>query len=206
MGVAEHRYEERFDPMKKKTGIIAAATLALVVSTGVIAAAAAYDSSTNPIVTLNYLTNNFKREILEAVDERIDARLEELRGALEASRPAETEPEPSPAPVESVPEPAGPETAPVPSMAYEVVELTTGDALYALDACEIILRAGEAVCIAPDPSQGLADTTGGYEIYNGQPLSKNHTCLIPRGDGRGIYAAAQSVFIMVRGEYSIVKG
>ena len=189
--------------MKKKTGIIAAAGLALVLSTGVIAAAATYDSSTNPIVTLNYLTNNFKREILEAVDERLDARLEELRASLEAARPAVTEPEPSPAPVEIQPEP---EPVYVPSMAYEVIELTTGDALYALDACEIILRAGEAVCIAPDPSQGLADTTGGYEIYNGQSLSKNHTCLIPRGDGRGIYAATQSVFIMVRGEYSIVKG
>ena len=69
-----------------------------------------------------------------------------------------------------------------------------------------MLRAGTAVCIAPDAGQGLADITGGYEIYNGDYLTKNHMCLIPRADGRGIIAQSQSVFIMVRGDYYIVEG
>lgn len=187
--------------MKRKTAILLAAALALVVSTGVLAAAAGYDSSTNPIVTLNYLTNNFKKEILEAVDERINAKIAEISDKLAESRPSEqdepvNQPEPEPVVV----------TQPAPSSAYEVVQLSNGDALYAEASCEVILRAGYAVCIAPDPTQGLADTTNGYEIYNGQALTKNHTCLIPRADGRGILAASDSVFIMVRGEYSIVKG
>ena len=190
--------------MKRKTVILLAAALALVVSTGVFAAAAGYDSSTNPIVTLNYLTNNFKKEILEAVDERINAKIAEITNKLEAAEPAapvtEPEPEPEPEPVVVT------QPAPAPSTAYEVVQLANGDALYAEDSCEVILRAGYAVCIAPDPTQGLADTTNGYEIYNGQALSKNHTCLIPRADGRGILATSDSVYIMVRGEYSIVKG
>ena len=190
--------------MKRKTAILLAAALALVVSTGVFAAAAGYDSSTNPIVTLNYLTNNFKKEILEAVDERINAKIAEITNKLEAAELAapvtEPEPEPEPEPVVVT------QPAPAPSTAYEVVQLANGDALYAEDSCEVILRAGYAVCIAPDPTQGLADTTNGYEIYNGQALSKNHTCLIPRADGRGILATSDSVYIMVRGEYSIVKG
>ena len=129
---------------------------------------------------LNYLTNNFKKEILEAVDERINAKIAEISDKLAESRPAEqaepvNQPEPEPVVV----------TQPAPSSAYEVVQLSNGDALYAEASCEVILRAGYAVCIAPDPTQGLADTTNGYEIYNGQALTKNHTCLIPRADGRG---------------------
>ena len=190
--------------MKRKTAILIAAALALVVSTGVLAAAAGYDSSTNPIVTLNYLTNNFKKEILEAVDERINAKIAEITDKLEAAEPTVTAPEPEP---QSEPDPVViTQPAPAPSTAYEVVQLDNGDALYAEDSCEVILRAGYAVYIAPDPTQGLADTTNGYEIYNGQALSKNHTCLIPRADGRGILATSDSVYIMVRGEYSIVKG
>jgi hypothetical protein len=97
-----------------------------------------------------------------------------------------------------------PETA-APSAAFEVIELTWGDAVYAVSACEIMLRAGEAYCIAPDASQGLADFTG-VEIYNGQALEKNHMLLIPRGDGRGVLANSVSVFLMIRGEYKVVKG
>jgi len=29
-------------------------------------------------------------------------------------------------------------------------------------------------------------------------------CMIPRGDGRGIKATHQSVYVMIRGEYTIV--
>ena len=190
--------------MKRKTVTILAAALALVVSTGVLAAAASYDSSTNPIVTLNYLTNNFKKEILEAVDQRIDAKIAAIRETLENTSPAESVQQPEPEPVvQTQPDPT---PAAAPSAAYEVVQLSAGDALYAGGSCEVILRAGEAYCIAPDPTQGLADTTNGYEIYNGQALTKNHNCLIPRADGRGILAVTETVFIMVRGEYSIVKG
>ena len=69
-----------------------------------------------------------------------------------------------------------------------------------------MLRAGSAYCVAPDASQGIADYTAGAEIYNYQYLTKNHMCLIPRGDGRGIVADSESVFVMVKGEYTIVEG
>lgn len=92
------------------------------------------------------------------------------------------------------------------SSSYEVVELGYGDALYAASACDIMLRSGSAYCLAPDASQGISDYTAGVEIYNYQYLTKNHMCLIPRGDGRGIFADSESVFVMVRGEYTIVEG
>ena len=179
--------------MKKKIAAAAASVCALLVSAGVLAHAAAYDSSVDPIVTLSFLSNQFKNEILSEVDKRIEA----ITGSLEVYRiDRENDPDPEPVPV----------AAPAASSAFEVVELSWGDRLFAESACEIMLRAGVVMCIAPDASQGLADTTGGYEIYNGDYLTKNHMCLIPRADGRGILAESDSVYIMVRGEYSIVKG
>ena len=47
--------------------------------------------------------------------------------------------------------------------------------------------------------------TDASEIYNGYSLTKNHLCLIPRGDGRGVVATSDSVYIMVRGDYTIVE-
>ena len=179
--------------MKKKIAAGIAAVSALLVSAGVIAHAAAYDSSVDPLVTLSYLSNQFKNEILSEVDKRI----ERITGSLEAYASYMDE-----NPVQSAPVVT---EAPA-SAAFEVVELSYGDVLYAASASEVKLRAGVVSCIAPDASQGLADITGGYEIYNGEFLTKNHMCLIPRADSRGILALSDSVFIMVRGDYSIVKG
>ena len=91
------------------------------------------------------------------------------------------------------------------AVTYEVIEMKYGDCLFAAGAVDIMLRAGSAVCIAPDAGQGISDDTACAEIYNGEALTKNHMCLIPRGDGRGIMATAQSLYIMVRGDYSLVK-
>ena len=179
--------------MKKKNAAAAAALAsALLIAGGAIASAAAYDSSVDPIVTLSYLSNQFKNEILAEVDKRIEA----ITGSLEAYRIDR----------ENNPQPVVTQEVSAPSAAFEVVEMEYGDILYASSACEIMLRAGTVSCLAPDAGQGLADTTGGYEIYNGDYLTKNHMCLIPRADGRGIIALSDSVFIMVRGEYYIVKG
>ena len=180
--------------MHKKIAAVVASACALLVSAGVLASAAAYDSSVDPIVTLSYLSNQFKNEILSEVDKRIES----IVGTLESYRNERAAAE-TPA-VTTVEVTSGQSTV------FEVVELTWGDILYAESACEVMLRAGAAVCMAPDAKQGLADITGGYEIYNGEFLTKNHMCLIPRADGRGLVAQSESVYIMVRGDYSIVKG
>lgn len=166
-----------------------ASALAVVCALGISVFAATYDSSQDPLISLSYLTNIFKPEIEKEYKEKV-AGLESTVTSLE-SKISALEQQVS--------------QQPATSALFEVIELTTGDALYAVSACEIMLRAGEAYCIAPDATQGLADLTG-PEIYNGQSLVKNHTVLIPRGDGRGIMANSQSVFLMVRGEYRIVEG
>lgn len=165
-----------------------AAALAVVSALG-IAVGAAYDSSENPLITLTYLTDIFKVELLDEVDERLEA----LEARLDTSSDDDY----------MYNEPAVSETV---TEHYEVVELKYGDALYAVSACDIMLRAGVATCIAPDPTQGISNYTVGAEIYNGETLTKNHMCLIPRGDGRGVLAQSESVFFMVKGDYTIVEG
>ena len=192
--------------------IAAASVLAVTVF------AASYDSSEDPIVSLSYLTDIFRPSIEKEYTEKIDElteKLEELESTIEelsASKEPETETEPETereTEAETEPETEA-ETEPVietrPSATYEVIELQKGDCVYAVSACDIMLRAGKATCIAPDATQGLADYTDADEVYNGEALEKNHMCLIPRGDGRGICADSESVFIMIRGEYTIVKG
>lgn len=171
---------------------ILASVLAVAAALG-IAAAAAYDSSEDPLITWSYLRDIFKPEILEEVDKRF----EEYDIVLEDKETEEEKPIADDYPEEN-------ESAPAVSSTYEVIELKNGDALYAVSACDIMLRSGTAVCIAPDEKQGIADYTSGDEIYNGMGLTKNHMCLIPRGDGRGVLAASESVYLMVRGDYTIV--
>ncbi|MBE6551831.1 MAG: hypothetical protein E7665_06830 [Ruminococcaceae bacterium] len=87
---------------------------------------------------------------------------------------------------------------------YEVVHLTKGQKLMAKSAVEIIHRAGLCHAISPFSDQGLADMTASVELYNGDALTKNNYCLIPRGnDGRGIEVDSDEVYIMIRGEYTI---
>ena len=175
--------------MKKKSIIALIVAAALLLGLGV--TVFAYDSSEDPIVSLSYLTDIFKPLILRELDNKVDAKVAEAVKNLNVN-PTAQQPETPPA---QTTEPTG----------YVVVEMTVGDALYASDACDIMLRAGNAVCIAPDANQGIADYTDATEIMNGESLVKNHMCLIPRGDGRGVLATSESVFIMVRGNYTIVN-
>lgn len=175
--------------MKLKFTKITALVLAAMAAFGV-TAAAAYDSSEDPLVSLSYLTKIFKTELLEELNDTIESEIARRMDNLDLSQY----------------QPSYEEPAPTASSTYEVIELSWGDALYAAGACDIMLRSGSAYCIAPDASQGIADYTSGTEIYNYQYLTKNHMCLIPRGDGRGIMADSESVFVMVRGEYTIVEG
>lgn len=183
--------------MKKKK-IVIASVLAAAVAGLALSVAAAYDSSSDPLISLSYLRDVFKKELLEEIDQK-----------LEDFTPSQTEEKTEddfffPTENETENDNSSDESSQV-SQSYEVIELHMGDALYAVSSCELILRSGTATCTAPDANQGIADLTDGYEIYNGYAFTKNHLCLIPRGDGRGIIATSESVYLMVRGDYTIVE-
>ncbi len=187
---------------------LTAAILALTAALSVTVFASSYDSSEDPIISLSYLTEIFKPSLVAEYEEKItalekkldtlSAQLAEMPTEPEPAAPETTEPEPPPPAAET------PESIPN-AATYEVIEMKYGDCLFADGPVDLMLRAGKAICIAPDAGQGISDYTEGKEIYNGESLTKNHMCLIPRGDGRGIMATAESVFIMVKGAYTLVQ-
>ena len=201
--------------MKNKKFIITVSVFLAVSLTLGLTAAAAYDSSEDPIISLSYLQNIFKAQIIEEIDERISELEDRIADGYEdrdtesdTEETEDTETETG-TETEEIYTPPGEETTPqdqTSSSSYEVIKLSKGDALYAVSACDIMLRSGSALCIAPDANQGIADYTSAEEILGGMPFTKNHMCLIPRGDGRGLLATSESVYIMIRGDYTIVEG
>ena len=179
------------------TSTVLILTAAVIAALAVTAFAASYDSSEDPLISLSYLTETFRPSIEKDYKERIAALEEKIERLSAGGTTTETTAPTTPPETNTATEGAMP--------GYTVVELKYGDCLFASGACDIMLRAGSAFCIAPDPTQGISDYTAGVELLNKDPLTKNHMCMIPRGDGRGIMATAQSVYVMVRGEYTIDK-
>lgn len=84
---------------------------------------------------------------------------------------------------------------------FTVVTLNEGQALTGGVGCEVMLRVGSAVCVAPsDP--GLIDETAGTTLANGASLAQNHLYMMTI-DGRGVRAAAGTVKVLARGSYTV---
>ena len=82
-----------------------------------------------------------------------------------------------------------------------IVNVKKGESLIGEAGTELILRGGKATAIGGELG-GLSDVTKGDELNHNQVVSHNHLLLIPRSDGRGIYATQDAIF-MVRGEYEV---
>ncbi len=162
--------------MKKKTLGLIAVSLATVCTTAAVGIAVAQDYSANdPLISQSYLEQVFFKKVTDYIDTK----------------------------VAQIPQTPASETAPVKSE-YEIVTLTKGQSLCSTSSLEFILRPGSsATVISPIPENGIANLTSGSELYNGTEIPINAYCLIPRGDGRGVYCTSETAYIMVRGSYEI---
>jgi hypothetical protein len=88
-------------------------------------------------------------------------------------------------------------------MALEIVEIRDGEKIIAGSGSELILRGGEAVIIGSEMG-GISDVTLGKDFVSGMSVVPNHLMIVPRDDGRGVYAEEYAIF-MVRGTYEVVK-
>lgn len=88
-------------------------------------------------------------------------------------------------------------------MALEIVEIRNGEKIIAGSGSELILRGGEAVIIGSEMG-GISDVTLGKDFVSGMSVVPNHLMIVPRDDGRGVYAEKYAIF-MVRGSYEVVK-
>ena len=84
---------------------------------------------------------------------------------------------------------------------FEVVEVKQGSEVICSAGTELILRMGKAGVIATEKG-GVADTTGGYDLANGEAMPSNHLLIVPVSDGRGVRADTD-IILMIKGGYSI---
>ena len=156
----------------------AAALLALcaVMMTGA-SVAASVGSSKDPLITLSYLEDVFLEEVLDRVDEKIEARNEALADELGSGSGG-----------------TGADT-------FTVVTLSRGQTLTGDIGCEVMLRVGTAACVSPS-SPGLIDESAASTLNNGGALAANHLYMMTI-EGRGVQATSDTVKVLVRGSYII---
>ena len=162
--------------MKDKSKLVftLSVVLALVLGIGIGGyAASGYGSQSDPLVTLSYLTDELTPQIMDQVQDMIDQKAGELGG--------------------EAPSGAG-ET-------YRLLTLTSGQRVVGGVGCEILLRVGTAECVADD-SPGLVDLSSTGSINSGDTLETNHLYMVTI-EGHGFEATAQTVKILVRGDYTV---
>lgn len=160
--------------MKKDRWLLRAIVL-LALSAGLMTTALAAEagSSGDPLVTLSYLNDTFFSQIMQRVDQKIAERTGQALPGGSASS----------------------------ASSFVVVTLSGGQTLTGGIGCEVMLRVGTAVCVAPsDP--GLIDETTAATLADGGALVQNHLYMMTI-EGRGVRAASGTVKVLARGGYSI---
>ncbi len=160
--------------MKKDRWLLRAIVL-LALSAGLMTTALAAEagSSGDPLVTLSYLNDTFFSQIMQRVDQKIAERTGQALPGGSASS----------------------------ASSFVVVTLSGGQTLTGGIGCEVMLRVGTAVCVAPsDP--GLIDETTAAPQADGGALVQNHLYMMTI-EGRGVRATAGTTKVLARGSYTV---
>ena len=160
--------------MNKRRSAFRKTALALLCGALLVTAGVAAGAGTDqdPLVTLSYLNETFMNDVLKRVDEKITQRDQQLAQQGVGS-----------------------------ASSFAVVDLSKGQTLTGAIGCEVMLRVGSAVCVAPS-APGLIDETDGKTLNDGGALVKNHLYMMTI-DGRGVKATSDTVKVLVRGSYTI---
>lgn len=152
-------------------------------------------TSSDPLVTLSYLTEKFLPQVLDKVDEKAAAQERELSEKLSEQVKRESADFARTYGASSSVGSSGT------SVDFAVVTLSRGQILYGEIGCEVMLRVGSASCVASS-APGLIDETAGTTIAGGAALQKNHLYMATVTE-RGVKATADSTKLLVRGSYTI---
>lgn len=205
---------------KIKLFLICFVILSLCTSAVIYAAGISYDSSTDPLVSLSFLTEIFKPElqseireandnvelVLQAQIDSLTAQIASLTDKLANLTAAQDKLDDEIRDVAASIPPAVEEDGEDAVQVYTVLELKAGDVIVAEEICELVLRSGTATVMTPYLDQGLLDCTDGRELSAGENVPQNHFIVVPRGaDGRGITVTSDVAFVMIKGAYSLVE-
>jgi len=172
------------------TGIVVLAAVALV-SGATLLAAATPGTQDDPLITLSYLTGIFRPQIMDEVSkaeqeasQRFDSRVAELEAQLEAGGGGSSA------------------TATGTADSFSVVTLTMDQTLVCSVGTEIMLRIGSASGTGSEPA--LVNYTSGAPLSSGTELTANHMYLVTL-EGNGLTATADTVRVLIRGNYTIER-
>jgi len=174
--------------MKNKifTGILILATVALISGASILAVASP-GTQADPFITLSYLNEVFRPRVMDDVrvteqemTQRFNTRVATLEAQLQSGQGSGT----------SAGEPDR----------FHVVTLRRGQALTCSVGAEIMLRIGSATGSGSAPA--LVNYTTGTTLSSGAELSTNHMYLVTI-EGNGVRATADTVRVLVRGNYRV---
>jgi hypothetical protein len=176
---------------RKKTLLIAAIVLgiAFMSAAGILGVSDA-GTKENPLITLSYLNEQFKPEVLRSFDETLAAESAAAQQRLDA-RIAEY--------IQTVDEKL--KDADIGSIGFTLVTLSRGQTVSCAVGTELLLRIGTAQA-AGASAPALVDSTDGTTLTAGQALTANHMYMVTI-QGNGFKATADTVKVLIRGEYLI---
>lgn len=140
-----------------------------------------YSTQNDPLVSLSYVNDVLKPQIVAQVMEKIEAEYVKITDITSVN-----------------------------AANYKVVTLKKDSTLMAKGVCEAVILSGNATVIVTSSQNisagnGINDLTAGNVVTNGKVLPFSHYLVISSADGRGFYAASGDVTLLIRGEYSIAS-
>lgn len=84
---------------------------------------------------------------------------------------------------------------------FQATHIPSGTKLVGAEGTELILRSGSAAAV-DNGIDGISDLTAGKDLKSGTAIVANHLLLVPRADGRGIYAKTE-LWVMIKGDYTL---
>jgi len=172
--------------MKNKiiTGMVVLTAIALISGASIVAFASP-GSQSDPFITLSYLMDKFKPQIMDEVgktEQELTDKFNERIDALESE----------------IKNNQGGSAAPNAADTFSVVTLSKNQTLTCSVGAEVMLRVGTATGFGTAPA--LVDTTNGATLSSGSNLSTNHMYLVTL-EGNGVKAASDTVRVLIRGSY-----
>ena len=174
--------------MKIITGIVVLAVITLISGATILATAAPGTTQQDPFITLDYLTNTFKPQIMAEIKNTeqellrtFDAKIADIEARLKANQSIVSQ-------------------TPGSADRFSVVTLNRGQSLTCSVGAEIMLRVGTANGSGSTPA--LVNYTTGDALSPGNALTANNMYLITI-EGNGVRATADTVKVLVRGSYRI---
>ncbi len=171
--------------MRRRGKVLCAVLLSVLVLAGAYTAVSAAAGSSDPLVTLSYLTGRFTPEMRGEMQDLVSSREAELVFRFDQA-------------IQSV---GGTSPSGQGASVFSVVTLSKGQVLTGDVGCEVMLRVGSATC-SSSGSTGLVDTTDGTTLGDGKALAANHLYMVTIST-RSVVAGADTVKLLVRGPYTI---